>query len=174
MTVRLLTLAGRPAVRQLWQDSISSLDWWPGGVIQDWTLEDIRREIEATDTISLGYFQPAATLRGFFLVRKEGIPALDFTPPMPESYIWHPQSWCLWLWIVQAGFSAAQYKAALDELFDLGWFSRVPGRFCWGRLPRDLIPVRAKTYLDNKFTTRYDYTDREGVIWRYWTHEVAA
>ena len=169
MTVRLLALADRPAVRTLWQNSISSLSWWPGGVA-DFTLEDLKREIEATDAIPLGYFQPAATLRGFFLVRKEGIPGFDFTPPMPQSYIWRPESWRLWLWIVQAGFSAAQYKTALDELFDQGWFSRVPGRFCWGELPRDLIPARAKTYLDNRFTW-YDYT-REGVIWRVWVNEV--
>lgn len=161
MPARLLTLSDAPAVRALWLAAVPSLSWWPAGVAPDL---DAAHEISLVGAIPLGY-ESGGVLRGFFLVRRTSIPTAY---PAPEARLLQ-SAWQLWLWIVQGGLSLAAYRAALDNLFDGpgGWFTRVSGHLCWGELPYDLIPARARNYLDTHFPEHYDRMDG-AVRWRCW------
>lgn len=171
MGVGLATLADAPAIRDLYMGEVNAgkLDFWPGGINRNWTLADVRRQIEDADVIPLVY-ERAGQIWAFFLVRKE---RLFSAYPTPEERLLRP-AWRLYLWIVKSGLPLAQYKAGLDDLFDGagGWFSRVSGWLCWGELPYDLIPARARNYLDNRFPEHYDRFDTNGVRWRAWVYEV--
>lgn len=162
-----LTAADAGAARALYADAkqAGSLDFWPFGIAPTFELE---RYLDNPNILALGV-RANGELAGFFIVERQPFPFRLTNPPLPESYIGR-DSWELQIWFIRRGLPRQAYARHLNDLFDTGWFSRVRGKLCWGQLPYDLIPARARQFLDAKFRAHFDYVE-EGIKWRIWVYE---
>jgi len=166
MRVRLLTPDDAPAVSVLWQAAVPVIKFlWPGPINENYTVEEARADLEHPDQWFPGFETDEGMLQGYLLVRDEPLPHVTDDRTEPYYEVQGRDGIRLVIWVMKMGLPLTAYGKAADALFDVGWFSRVPGQLCWGKAPRT-VAKHSLRYLDRRFA-HIEYKDYK-TEWSVW------